>query len=231
MRFLSNCLLFAALACPIFGDVIGFYSGDSTSGSTLIENESTALFPQVPTGSSTYQGFVVPTGGWTITRLFTNNIVNYTPTSAYWEIRSGVSENNGGTLLYSGTDSSATTVATGRTILGNPESTVTVSGLSIFLAPGTYWMTVTPRNLSTTARSYQTSTFGANAIGTIPPNESYRNSPAFGQNFVTILASGAFSSGAYIQSASVPEPMELSFLLLGAGGLLGIARRRSNRRS
>lgn len=228
MRLLANCFLLVALSCPIFGDVIGFYTGDfepTNGNANALANERTGLV----SAASTYQSFVVPTGGWTITRLFTNNLLDFRLVSAYWEIRSGVSVGNGGTLLYSGTDSSATAVATGRQAFGLQESTVTVSGLSISLAPGTYWMAVTPENTGVTTRSYHSNTFGLNAVGSIPQNVAYFNSSFFGSNFDNANSYGVFpalSGGAYISSASVPEPVEVSLLVLGTGGLIGIARRR-----
>jgi hypothetical protein len=153
--------------------------------------------------------------------------MGFTPTSAYWELRSGVTDGNGGTLLYSGTSAAPSVVGTGRAGFGYNESTVTVSGLSIPLAPGTYWMAVTPQDLAANARAFHTNTFGANAIGVVPQNVAYLNSSRFGADFSNANNFGTFpalSSGVYI--AGVPEPAEISLLLLSTGGLLGIARRR-----
>ena len=104
MRLVSKFLLLAAFTVPTFADVLGFYAGDiDVTNPGAYANGTTASVGGTPTGASIYQAFVVPTGGWTVTGLFSNNLMSFTPTSAYWEIRSGVSAGNGGTLLHSGT--------------------------------------------------------------------------------------------------------------------------------
>lgn len=233
MRLFLNFCLLSALTFPVFGDIVGFYSGDfdpSNPDSNALANETNALVSGSPTGASTYQSFVVPTGGWTVTRLFSNNLIDFGATSAYWEIRSGVSAGDGGTLLHSGTDLAPTISATGRTALGYDEATVSVSGLSIFLAPGAYWMTVTPQDATASGRSFQTNTFGLNAIGTVPQNVAYLNSTFFGANFENANGFGvfpAFSGGVYIDAVTgVPEPVDFSIVLLGSAGLAGLVRRR-----
>ncbi|MBS1834763.1 MAG: hypothetical protein JST65_18740 [Acidobacteria bacterium] len=135
MQIPPKCFLLAALAIPAFADVIGFYGGDFDPSGNNLTNATTALINGSPTGISLYQAFVVPTGGWTVTELFSNNVMGFTPVSAYWEIRSGVSSGNGGTLLYSGTDTTPGLAATGRSLFQFPEWTVSVTGLSLALAP------------------------------------------------------------------------------------------------
>ena len=69
-------------------------------------------------------------------------------TTAYWEIRSGLTAGNGGTLLASG-DGTDTTTNTGQTFTGIPGLSIPVytnevNGLSVTLGPGTYWLAVAP---------------------------------------------------------------------------------------
>ena len=110
-----------------------------------------------------------------------------------------------------------------------------MSGLSLALAPGTYWMTVTPQNTSVQGLSYQSSTVGLNSIGPVPQNVAYFNSPYFGANFSNANEGStfpfpAFSAGVNINGpASVPEPAEISFLLLGTTGIAVSVRRRFRR--
>jgi hypothetical protein len=88
---------------------------------------------------------------------------------ATWEIRSGISEGNGGTLVASGTNA-ATQTATGRSLWGTyPEYTIQVSGLDVTLAPGTYWLAVIPHGFGY-GRWFCSTTSGANAVGTPPGN-------------------------------------------------------------
>ncbi|BDC47932.1 hypothetical protein F183_A02480 [Bryobacterales bacterium F-183] len=227
MRLQTLAVILSTLSLPTFGDVIGFYSGDyeplHRDRNWFINYDANVVVSR-PTSMSVYQAFVVPAGGWTVTRLFTNTLLHYPAPEAYWEIRSGVSEGDGGTLLHSGSYPAPTVTPISSTNVKQ----VTVSGLSIFLQPGTYWMTVTPRNLEIPAAAFylppaaQVNTFGLNAIGTVPQNVVYANSVAYKFNFRN--ADGIFgrfpavSAGVYIQSppTSVPEPSELSILMTGA---------------
>ncbi|MBS1834762.1 MAG: hypothetical protein JST65_18735 [Acidobacteria bacterium] len=236
MRLVSKFLLLAAFTVPTFADVVGFYGGDiDVTNPNGLSNETTATVGGSPTGGSVYQAFVVPTGGWTVTGLFSNNLLDFTPTSAYWEIRSGVSAGNGGTLLHSGTATAPGFAATGRSAFGYTESTVSVSGLSLTLAPGTYWLTVTPQDAGAQARSFMSSTAGLNSIGPVLQNVAYFTSSHFGANFSnandwSLTPLSAFSAGVNINApSSVPEPAEISFLLLGTTGIAVSVRRRFRR--
>ncbi|BDC47931.1 hypothetical protein F183_A02470 [Bryobacterales bacterium F-183] len=222
------------LSLPAFGDVIGFYSGDANG--LIVKNEIT---PRTPEGMSTYQSFVVPKGGWKVTRLFTNNDLSFTPSSAHWEIRRGVSEGNGGTLLHSGVDNNPGFTATGRSGIFQ-EYSVTVAGLSIFLPQGSYWMSVTPVTTSRESHlSFHSGSDGRNAIGTPVLGEVYANSSAPFLNFnftkISTIAGRsfpAFSAGVYIDpsaTSAVPEPSERSLLVLTATGLVTLVRRNHKR--
>ena len=49
--------------------------------------------------AAVYDNFIVPSGTWNINTVWSNNLMNFTTLSqAYWEIRSGVSAGDGGTL-------------------------------------------------------------------------------------------------------------------------------------
>src|ERR1700730_18564493 len=90
--------------------------------------------------SSVYDNFTGPGSGqsWNVSALFSNNIMD--PgllgqiTSANYQIRTGVSAGNGGTLLFSGV-SAATVTPTGRIGFGRLEYTGLVSGVSLSLPP------------------------------------------------------------------------------------------------
>lgn len=105
-----------------------------------------------PYGSAIFVPFTVPEGEtWDVSGLFTNNISTYgvldqgtAPTSvAYWSIHQGVVSGSGGTVVDSGT-SPATSTTTGRSLNGSNEYTIQVTGLSVTLTSGKYWMTVVP---------------------------------------------------------------------------------------
>jgi hypothetical protein len=118
--------------------------------------------------SDVYDNFIVPVGQqWDISDVFSNDLMTTSVASAHWEIRSGVSSGNGGTLIASGTES-ATPTATGRSLLIT-EYTVEV-GLNVLLNSGTYWLTVSPID-SGSGRSFVSTTSGTGAVGTPPGND------------------------------------------------------------
>jgi hypothetical protein len=135
-----------------------FYGGDFLydplypSISNALANESTLEVPGTPYGAATWVPFTVPAGEmWAVTGLFTNNLASYgvldqgaEPLSvAYWSINEGMFPGNAGTVIDSGT-AAATSTPTGRGAFDDTEYTVQVTGLSVVLSPGSYWMSVVP---------------------------------------------------------------------------------------
>jgi hypothetical protein len=123
-----------------------FYGGDldtSSINAAGLSDENTLLIP----GSSTYGNFnVIPSVTLTITGILVNvqADANFDPVTASYDIRSGVTEGNGGTSLASGTGN-ASIAATGRNFLGLNEYTVAVNlATPLVIGPGGYWFNVTP---------------------------------------------------------------------------------------
>jgi hypothetical protein len=206
-----------------------FYSGDldpTNPNANGLYNGSDAIVNQ----ASTYENFIVPSGpGWHVTGLFSNNHSGLNPATATWEIRTGLSEGNGGTLVASGT-ASVTQTPTGRSFAGLTEYQDLVSGLSVDLAPGMYWLNVTPVD-PTNSLSYNSNTFGLNAVGTDVQNQQFFNSSFFGANFTNANNFGTFpllSDGVVgtLITTAVPEPASVIPLLTGALGLLGYGWRK-----
>jgi hypothetical protein len=117
-----------------------------------LANENTLFVPGDPYGAAVWIPFTVPTGQtWNVKGLFTNNMSSYgvldqgtLPNAvAYWSINEEVFAGSPGVVVDSGT-SPATSTATGRAAFGLTEFTVQVSGLSVTLTAGTYWLTVVP---------------------------------------------------------------------------------------
>jgi hypothetical protein len=186
-----------------------FYGGDfvdNSLGSPFLPNglanESTLLVPGTPYGAATWVPFTVPAGQtWNVTGLFTNNLSTYgvldqgsEPTAvAAWSINQEVFPGNAGTVIDSGT-SPATSTPTGRAAFDLTEYTVQVTGLSIVLTSGSYWLSVVPI-CSNTADPYCDGIFfttDVEYINTTPTNAygppepvyaSYFDSPAFGLSF------------------------------------------------
>jgi len=149
------------------------------------------------------------------------------PTSAYYEIRSGVTEGDGGTPIIAGFGSIAagtfTWTPTGRNLLHHyDEFTAHITGLNLVLPAGMYWEAVVPQATNEFGRSGNSNTFfRPNSVGMQISDQQYLDSPFFGADFTNADNIGAFptfSSG--VDGIDTPEPS--SFILL-VSGVLGIA--------
>jgi hypothetical protein len=203
-------------------DTILWYNGDvfiglnGTGGGGTVNEETTNR------GSlNIYDDFVVTNpAGWKVQRVWSNNSMQTTGvTQASWSIRSGMSAGNGGTVIASGI-SAATQTSNGRTnpSPGFPEYRIEVTGLDVSLAPGTYWLSVSPLvgiDNGGVFKSYVSTTRKANAIGLPGRNNSnsFINSGFLSYNFANAF-SNDYSMG--VAGVSVPEPSTVAFLTIGS---------------
>jgi hypothetical protein len=177
---LKSLVIGAAFAATVASAPAGasgllYYGGDlDQNGANGLANENDAPIPGSPYGAATYDNFVVTGPTWHVTGLFTNNLSQLNPETAYYEIRTGVSEGNGGTLVYSGTVN-VTQTATGRSAFGITEYQDLVN-VDFTLSDGTYWMSVVPLDPASGGRSYNSRTVGLNGVGTHIANLDYFNS-------------------------------------------------------
>ena len=159
-----------------------WYNGDFDNVDGLTNEENTFA-----TGfSHIYDDFnVTDSPGWDVTSVFSDNLASTNITSATWEIRQGVSAGNGGTLIASGMTVTPVVTPTGRSGFGFTEFMVEVTGLSVHLAPGTYWLNVTPVDNLDGGRSFDSTTSGANCVGMPCGNDSmaFLDSTLFGAVF------------------------------------------------
>ena len=193
MRKLASLSLFAVLLfaagtlasaqCP---SGCLFYGGDfdaNNPNSNGLANENDAIVGGDPYGAATYQNFV-NSQTWNVTGLFTNNLSGLTPSSGYWEIRSGMSEGNGGTLIASGTQSGGnfSQTPTGRSGFGYTEYTDLVTGLNVNLPSGMYWLAMVPACPTCDGRSFNSNSLeGLNAVGTQISDQQFLNASFFGE--------------------------------------------------
>ena len=199
-----------------------WYNGDF-NGVNGLANERNTLVSQ----AAVYDDFNVTGPGWHIIAVFSDNLLNTTVTGADWEIRSGISEGNSGTLVASGTTSTPVVTLTGRSGFGFLEYQVLVTGLNVNLAPGTYWLNVTPIG-DGAGRSFNSTTSGANCIGTPCDNDqiAFFNSTYFGAFFNSTAYDYSMGVLCGPLQQCVPEPTTVALLTFGIGTLLIALRRR-----
>jgi len=223
---------FAYAACPTgyAGYTCIFYAGDfdpNNPNANGLADENDAIVGGNPYGAATYQNFTL-SQGTTIGGLVANVLATVTPVSQYWEIRSGVSEGNGGTLIASGlaTGNNSTWVATGRSGFGYTEYSDGAWGLNVTLAAGQYWENVLPNCPQCNGRAFNSNTFGLNSLGTQTNNQQFFNSSFFGANFTNANNEGVFQSFSDAAYTNVPEPSSLIMLGSGLVAAAGVVRRR-----
>ena len=195
-----------------------FYGGDFDGVNGLADEFNTAVGD-----AFVFENF--NWGGGTITGIYANYLSSIADGSNYhYEIRSGVSANNGGTLEASGTGT-GTWATNGMDGFGFTGYRLDAS-INVNLAAGMYWVALAPDGLGDTgARAFVDTTSGANSVGSpIGDSNNYFTSNTFGFSFepiVNVLGTPAdFSYGVN----GVPAPGALA--LLGLGGLASIRRRR-----
>lgn len=204
---------------------VGWYNGDCQSG---IPGQSNWYFSDQEFGR-TYDDFVVPIGGWTVSGLFSHNNMTFSGLSAaVWEIRSGISAGNGGTVVASGLSPATQTL-----VLSYPDGEkiyrVEVDGLRVQLAPGTYWMNVSP--IAAFTQSYVCASVGVGAAGNPPGNDGKGFSYALGAPSHVIFqpvqssgqtgTSGDYSQGVLISTASAPPAPSIAAVVNAASWQAG----------
>ncbi|AMV37641.1 hypothetical protein [Planctomyces sp. SH-PL62] len=237
LRIAIKPLMAASLLCALAGRAdagnVLWYNGDNPDIGGATVNE---VAPNI--GSlNTYDDFIVTdSAGWTIERIWSNNQIKVTGvTEASWSIRTGVSPGNGGTIVASGT-SAATQVATGRTggVTGYLEYTIEVAGLSIYLDPGTYWLSVSPLverdpagDFGGVYLAYNSATLGDNAVGTPPGtgDDGLFNSAFLSHNFAAFGNNYSMGVAGVVGGASVPEPSAGWLLAIALPAVVGLGRR------
>ena len=219
--FALNTTAIAQLPLGGYGDGTLWYNGDFNNVNGLANERNTAI-----TQAAVYDDFNVTGPGWNVTAVFSHNLLSTTVTAADWEIRTGVSEGNAGTLVASGTTNSPIVTLT-WCHFGFCEYQVEVTSLNVHLNPGTYWLNVTPVG-NGTGRSFNSTTSGAHCVGTPCGNDqnAFFNSTFFGTNFTsTANEAQPYDYSMGVIGMVVPEPTTVALLTCGVGALLIALRR------
>jgi len=212
-----------------FGIGCVFYGGDldlNDPNQNGLANENDQVVSGNPYGAATFQTYQ-STGG-PIGGLFTNNLSTLNPASGYWEIRTGVSEGNGGSLVASGTATGAnfSHLPTGRSDFGYTEYTDAVK-VSANLAAGTYWFAVVPQDPNNAGRSFNSNAnTHLNSVGIQEDGDQFFNSAFFGANYTNANNEGVFNNFSDGVLQGVPEPSSLIMLGSGLVAAAGVVRRR-----
>jgi len=243
----SRCLLVARVLLVTIAAVLSisseaavlWYNGDFPGNSSGVLNGINMTFEgsfPAPGSASVYDDFDVPTqsGGWHVDAVWSNNLMNFSKaTQAAWSIRKNVASGDSGTVVASGT-SPVSVTPTGRKLLEFDEYNVRVSGLNIDLAPGTYWLSVTPYGSGGDQSSLNATTDGSNAIGTPRGDNgnSFLNSALLNADFKPLdeifPVAPDFSMGVSgrLLGAPVPEPASIWFAAIGLLTLAFLRRHR-----
>jgi hypothetical protein len=212
---------FVVLAVGAQASPVIFYGGDFDGSNGLASQINGPAFTDV----RVYDNFSLATA-MNIDGVFGNfqDSGSVRGGSLSWEIRSGVSVGNGGTLLFSG-NNAATTVATGNTPFSKVEYTYSAGVSSFLLGPGNYFLSVAVDGGD--GSDYVSTTSGAGGVGgPLADGNSFLNSPSFGFNFNNASDFAASATGladfsfGLRGSSPVPEPASMAVLGLGAIALL-----------
>jgi len=171
----AGAVAFVLAAAPAKAQM--WYNGN-WNGITGLASERNLWVPD----SRVYDNFLVGGNGWTVTEIFGDFLSSLSPSEAYWEIRSGVSAGNGGTLLHSGL-SSITWSWLGGGAWGYDQYRATVGGLNFVLPAGVYWLTIAPTQ-SIGGRAFINTTAGSNGVNSLLDGNSFWDSKTFNKNFV-----------------------------------------------
>jgi uncharacterized protein (TIGR03437 family) len=180
---------------------VGWYNGDCQSTGT---GRSANWYLSSQQFTRVYDEFLVPSAGWTVTGVLSNNfLINAPPiTQASWEIRGSLLDRKA-TVIASGVSPATQTY---DAALGAYR--IQVDGLQVRLDAGDYGLSVTPL-VTASDQSYVCETQGQNAIGGPPGNgvAFYSNQPG---SLNRLSGAGGtnlnFSQGVLISGKSQPPP-------------------------
>lgn len=205
----------ALCASSSFGQL--FYGGDFDSNNSLASEENTTV-----TQAMTYDNFTVGGLGWNVNSVGGIFNVTDTFTSAHYEIRSGVSNGNGGTLVSSGVFS-ASSVSIGS-LFGRDLRDYNMAVNPFFLGAGNYHIGISLIGTGS-GRAFVATTSGVNGIGgPLNDDNSFINSSHFSLNFANasdFIGVGVSDFSYRIDGTeAVPEPATMAALGMGALALL-----------
>ena len=215
-----------ATATPAAADTL-WYNGDP-DGQGFATNQLFWLGNR-QSNRTIWSDFTIPTTdeGWNIDSVWSNDLIypQLLAPTATWIIWTNISRRIDDAPFFNddfitGGRSHATITPTTFTVSDQPVSTLSVSGLNLYLEPGTYWLAVAPfydlDDRYGIASSAIVTTSGSNAIGTPPGNNGNSFTQGYGGDFYPDNRDYSMGISGTV-SRSVPESTSmLSMLLFGA---------------
>jgi hypothetical protein len=219
--FFLTLAAFCAGVVSAHADTTLWYNGDYFGvGGTLSGGGAADEISSNQGYDRAYDDFSTSGLTWDVTSIWCNCAMRITGvTQASWEIRSGMAPGYGGTIVASGL-SAATQTPTGRYINLQPEYAISVSGLNLYLAPGTYWLNVAPLvgndpGTGGYLDSYASYTTGANAVDPAPGSNA--NGLLDWTDSYSPFMSVGYGISMGVAGTVVPEPSGAWLVLAGIG--------------
>ncbi|MGI8922468.1 MAG: PEP-CTERM sorting domain-containing protein [Fimbriimonadales bacterium] len=217
MKF-SRLAVGAATLCLTGVSLAGgdFYGGDFDGRNGL----------SITSDAYVFDNFTVAGPGLMVTSVYGNCLSegNFANMTMFWEVRSGMSVGNGGTLEASG---SGTPVVeeTGRKGFTYTEYNIRMNGLSFALAAGDYWLGISVDDPAG-GKTFSSTTDGTNGIGGPlgDDNSLYGVSSTY-IDTETQLGPGVWDFSHGVDGDPVPEPTTLIALGIGFAGVAARRRR------
>lgn len=227
--FLSCSIVAALVAADWASGQVLFYGGDFDGRYNISSEQNTTM----PFNTMAYDDFNLSASA-TVQQVWGNFLVSgsYLPTSAFYEVRSGMAAGNGGTLVQSGTFS-VTATLTGRTLSTMSEYQFSGAATIALAAGNDYWLGIAPIG-NGTGQYFAVTTSGADLGPGLDPNPTPTGSPlgnggallytqldpfTFGYMAATeMLGAGTYDLSYGLSATAVPEPATGTLLLVALLG-------------